>query len=334
MLANTVLTVGVVLAAAGIIGWITAAVLNRGAASGPRGRGPQPGEIWWATVPYRDGEGEKRRPALVLAGDGRSYTILKITSQDKSHRQDHLEIPTRTWDRRAAYNSFLDLSAPFQLNRLDFANRAGVVDPATWQQVAQRHRVGMPVPAGRTSSLPSGRLISWLSTLAFVLGLLAVCAGSTVMPWVSRVRHEMEVAATADVPLHDATVTASDQGGSGRSYDSTLNGAHFPDSTGFWVGCEGKPSVVTFALDGKYKRFTGTAGLDAVAPKDIVVKLVVEVDGKDTATVSVSRTASAPLDVDVTSARTLTLSAQRTKGTCANATRPYGAIGDALLHQT
>jgi hypothetical protein len=167
-----------------------------------------------------------------------------------------------------------------------------------------------------------------------VAGLLALCAGAAVMPWVARVRHDMEVAAAADVPLHDASVTASDQGGSGRAYDSTLNGVHFVDSTGFWVGCEGKASAVTFALDGGFKRFTGTAGLDAVAPKDVVVKLVVEVDGKDTATVSVSRTASAPLDIDVTSARTLTLSAVRTKGTCANATRPYGAVGDAVLHKS
>jgi hypothetical protein len=333
MLANTVFTVGVVLVAAGVVGWITAGVLNRSASGGPRGRGPQPGEIWWATVPYRDGEGEKRRPALVLGGDGRSYTILKITSQDKRDRHDHLEIPTRTWDRRATYNSFLDLSAPFQLNRLDFANRAGVVDPATWQRVSQLHRVGLPVPAGASPAPSSGRLVSWLSTLAFVVGLLALCAGAALMPWLADLRKEMETAAAGNMPLHDATVTASSQGASGREYDSTLNGVRFADSTGFWVGCEGKPSTVTFALDGKWKRLTGTAGLDAVTPKDIVVTLVVEVDGKAASTVSVSPSASAPLDVDITSARTLTLSALRTKGTCANATRPYGAIGDALLHQ-
>ncbi|MEU0556319.1 NPCBM/NEW2 domain-containing protein [Dactylosporangium sp. NPDC006015] len=327
MLANAVFTVGVVLVVAGVVGWIVAGILNRG---GSRGAVPQPGEIWWATVPYRDGEGEKRRPALVLAGDGRSYTILKITSQDKSHRHDHIEIPTRTWDRRATYNSFLDLSAPFQLNRLDFANRAGVVDPATWQRVAQQHRVGMPLPAGRSTPSPAIRV---LSTLAFVAGLFAICAG-TVAPWVNGFRDEMATAARGDMPLYDAGRTASDQGSSGRAYDSTLNGVHFADSTGFWVGCEGKPSAVTFALDGKFKRFTGTAGLDAVTPKDVVVKLVVEVDGKDAATVSVSRTASAPLDVDVTAARTLTLSALRMKGTCGNATRPYGAVGDALLHQS
>ena len=333
MLANTVFTVGVVLVAAGVVGWIIAAVLRRGAASSPRGRGPQPGEIWWATVPYRDGEGEKRRPALVLAGDGRSYTILKITSQDKSHRRDHLEIPTRTWDRRANYNSFLDLSAPFQLNRLDFANRAGIVDPATWQRVAQAHRVGVPIPCGRdvVAAERPARLMAQHPGVR--VGVLALCAG-TVAPWLDRLPQRGGDRRGRDVPLHDATRTAFDQGGSGRAYDSTLNGVHFADSTGFWVGCEGKPSSVTFALDGKYKRFTGTAGLDAVAPKDVVVKLVVEVDGKDAATVSVSRAASGPLDVDVTSARTLTLSAQRTKGTCANATRPYGAVGDALLHQS
>lgn len=325
------LAIGVVLIAAGVAGWITARILNRSKPGRARGGVPQPGEIWWATVPYRDGEGEKRRPALVLAGDGRSYTILKITSQDKSQRPDHLEIPTRTWDRRATYNSFLDLSAPFQLNRLDFANRAGVVDPATWQRVAQVHRVGLPVAA---VAAPRGRRIFWLGTAAFVAGLLAVCAGTVLLPWIARTRAEMDAAARADLPLYNATVTAFDQASSGRAYDSTLNGTHFPDSTGFWVGCEGKASAVTFALDGKYQRLTGTAGLDAVAPKDVVVKLVVEVDGKAAATLSVSRTASAPVDVDVTAARTLTLSAQRTKGTCANATRPYGAVGDALLHRS
>lgn len=324
MPANAVFTVGVVLVVAGVAGWIVAGFLNRG---GSGGAVPQPGEIWWATVPYRDGEGEKRRPALVLGGDGRSYTILKITSQDKRDRHDHLEIPTRTWDRRATYNSFLDLSAPFQLNRLDFANRAGVVDPATWQRVARQHRVGMPLPAGPRSSP-----IRVLSTLAFVAGLLALCAG-TVIPWVDRFSDEVKTAAAGDMPLHDAGVTASDRGESGRAYDSTLNGVHFTDSTGFWVGCEGRPSAVTFALDGRFKRFTGTAGLDAVAPKDVVVKLVVEVDGRTAATVTVSRTASEPVELDVTSARTLTLSALRTKGTCANATRPYGAVGDALLRQ-
>ncbi len=333
MLANTVFTVGGVLLAAGVAGWITAGFLNRGASASPRGRGPQPGEIWWATVPYRDGEGEKRRPALVLGGNGNAYTILKITSQDKSHRQDHVEIPTRTWDRRAAYNSYLDLSAPFQLNRLDFANRAGVVDPATWQRVAQTHRVGLPVPGGSPSSLPSGRLFAWLGSLAFVAGLLALCAGAVLMPWMADLRKEVEAAAAGNLPLHDASRTAYDQAASGRAYDSTLNGVHFADSTGFWVGCEGKPSTVTFALDGKFKRFTGTAGLDAVAPKDVVVQLVVELDGKAAASVSVSRVTSAPLALDVTAARTLTLSALRTKGTCANATRPYGAVGDAMLHQ-
>ncbi|MFF5231430.1 hypothetical protein [Dactylosporangium sp. NPDC000521] len=45
------------------------------------------------------------------------------------------------------------------------------------------------------------------------------------------------------------------------------------------------------------------------------------------------RATAAPLDVDVTAARTLTLSALRTKGTCGDATRPYGAVGDALPHQ-
>lgn len=205
------------------------------------------------------------------------------------------------------------------------------MDPATWQRVAQLHPVGVPVAAGPATSSPAVRV---LSTLAFVVGLLAVCAGATVIPWMAGLRDTVPTVAAGDVPLHDATVTAADRGESGRPYDSTLNGARFVNATGFWVGCDGRSSSVAFALDGRFKRFTGTAGLDAATPKDIVVKLAFALDGKTPVNVSVSRDMSEPVELDVTSARTLTLSAQRTKGTCGNATRPYGAIGDALLRQS
>lgn len=112
-----------------------------GAAPRPRDAGqgpataPRPGEIWWADVPYADGTGSKVRPCLVLRVDGRDADVLKITSQDKSDRDDHVPIPTRSWDPNADHDSFLDISDPIPLPVAAFEDRAGPCDPDLWQAV-------------------------------------------------------------------------------------------------------------------------------------------------------------------------------------------------------
>ncbi|MFG3581793.1 type II toxin-antitoxin system PemK/MazF family toxin [Micromonospora chersina] len=112
-----------------------------GAAPRPRdaGRGPaiapRAGEIWWADVPYADGTGSKVRPCLVLRVDGRDADVLKITSQDKSDRDDHVPIPTRSWDPNADHDSFLDISEPIPLPLTAFEDRAGPCDPDLWQAI-------------------------------------------------------------------------------------------------------------------------------------------------------------------------------------------------------
>ncbi|MFC7246426.1 type II toxin-antitoxin system PemK/MazF family toxin [Catellatospora aurea] len=103
--------------------------------------GPQPGEIWWADVPYEDGTGSKVRPCVVLRVKRGAFEILKITSQDQSHRSDHIEIPTKGWDADADHNSFLDLSDPITVTTDAFSNRAGTLDPATWRKVRTLHQV-------------------------------------------------------------------------------------------------------------------------------------------------------------------------------------------------
>ncbi|MEU4790995.1 type II toxin-antitoxin system PemK/MazF family toxin [Micromonospora tulbaghiae] len=111
-------------------------------AAPPRPRGartdrdePRPGEIWWADVPYADGTGSKVRPCLVLRVDGRDAEVLKITSQDKSDRDDHLPIPTRDWDPDADHDSYLDVSEPIPVPLGAFADRAGTCDPALWRGI-------------------------------------------------------------------------------------------------------------------------------------------------------------------------------------------------------
>jgi hypothetical protein len=62
-----------------------------------RRRGPRPatGEIWFAQVPFEDRVGSKDRPVLVLAVTGRTCTVARFTSQDRSARRDHRQLPGR-----------------------------------------------------------------------------------------------------------------------------------------------------------------------------------------------------------------------------------------------
>lgn len=96
---------------------------------------PRPGEIWWADVPYADGTGSKVRPCLVLRADARGADVLKITSQDKSGRDDHVRIPTREWDPGADHDSFVDLAEPAHVPLAGFTRRAGACDPALWHRI-------------------------------------------------------------------------------------------------------------------------------------------------------------------------------------------------------
>ncbi|MGW4680274.1 type II toxin-antitoxin system PemK/MazF family toxin [Micromonospora taraxaci] len=96
---------------------------------------PAPGEIWWADVPYADGTGSKVRPCLVLRADSRGADVLKITSQDKSDRDDHVRIPTRDWDPGAEHDSYLSLTEPIRLSSATFADHAGRCDADLWQKV-------------------------------------------------------------------------------------------------------------------------------------------------------------------------------------------------------
>ncbi|MCM0679170.1 type II toxin-antitoxin system PemK/MazF family toxin, partial [Micromonospora phytophila] len=96
---------------------------------------PRPGEIWWADVPFADGSGSKVRPCLVLRADARAADVLKITSQDKSDRDDHVRIPTRDWDPDADHDSFVNLTEPSRIPLADFSNHVGTCDPTLWRQI-------------------------------------------------------------------------------------------------------------------------------------------------------------------------------------------------------
>lgn len=104
---------------------------------------PMPGEIWWANVPFADGTGAKVRPCLVVRTHTNSVEVLKITSQDKGNRWDHVQIPTADWDPRAKKDSWIDLSRTYSVTDYAFQNRAANTCHAwVWNQVASRHATG------------------------------------------------------------------------------------------------------------------------------------------------------------------------------------------------
>jgi PemK-like, MazF-like toxin of type II toxin-antitoxin system len=100
---------------------------------------PRPGEIWWADVPYEDGTGSKVRPCLVLRTGRYGAEVLKITSQDKGNRTDHVRIPTQAWDPGADHDSYLDLTDPIPVAPAAFADRAGTCEPRLWREVQILH---------------------------------------------------------------------------------------------------------------------------------------------------------------------------------------------------
>ena len=100
------------------------------------------GEIWWADVPYEDGTGSKVRPCLVLRTGRYGAEVLKITSQDKSNRTDHVRIPTRAWDPGADHDSYLGPTDPIRVVPAAFADRAGTCEPRLWREVQILHDLG------------------------------------------------------------------------------------------------------------------------------------------------------------------------------------------------
>ncbi|MEU3303775.1 type II toxin-antitoxin system PemK/MazF family toxin [Streptomyces sp. NPDC006678] len=107
---------------------------ERGARPGPARR-PQPGEIWWANVPYEDGPGSKDRPCLVLAVRGGAARVAKITSRYHDERPGVIPLPPGTVGDAQGRASFLETDELREVRVRDFRRRVGVVDPLLWDQL-------------------------------------------------------------------------------------------------------------------------------------------------------------------------------------------------------
>lgn len=109
-----------------------------GRPTGPRRvpkRRPQPGEIWWADVPYEDGPGSKDRPCLVLSVRGKAVLVAKITSKYHDERPGVIALPPGTVGDGQGRPSFLETDELREVGLWEFRRRVGAVDPTVWDQV-------------------------------------------------------------------------------------------------------------------------------------------------------------------------------------------------------
>lgn len=96
-------------------------------AAARRRRRPAVGEVWFAEVPFADGTGSKDRPVLVLAASGRTCTVVRFTSKDRSARRDHRPAPVGVGGLQR--DSWVDLR-PLRLPRRALRRRIARPDPA------------------------------------------------------------------------------------------------------------------------------------------------------------------------------------------------------------
>jgi hypothetical protein len=120
-------------------------------------------------------------------------------------------------------------------------------------------------------------------------------------------------------------------GPSGIQRAATIDGRNYPNSTSFWVGCEGLPAVTQFSLDGKYSLVNTTLGLDSGTPQSLSVTITLAADGVPLETWTLRPGQSVPVSGSVAGRMVLSLSAQAVSGTCGSSAVGYGIAGDARL---
>ncbi|WEH41626.1 type II toxin-antitoxin system PemK/MazF family toxin [Streptomyces sp. AM 2-1-1] len=105
------------------------------ARGGGAGRSPEPGEIWWAEVPYEDGPGSKDRPCLVLSVRDGSAVVAKITSKHHEERPGVIALPDGTVGDARGRRSFLETDELREVAADAFRRRVGRVDAEIWGRV-------------------------------------------------------------------------------------------------------------------------------------------------------------------------------------------------------
>ncbi|MGW0965059.1 hypothetical protein [Streptomyces sp. NPDC002516] len=137
--------------AAGLTAYLCLVVLrrwdDRGLPSGSRR--PGPGEVWHAVVPFRDNEGSKERYCVVMRSRPHHVEVLKITSRNKDHRDDHIRMPNHGWDLTSGKEHWVEIGLqPLRVPYQNFTD--GRPKGRCPRPVWRRLRSESPAPAAST----------------------------------------------------------------------------------------------------------------------------------------------------------------------------------------
>ncbi|MFJ4922165.1 type II toxin-antitoxin system PemK/MazF family toxin [Streptomyces sp. NPDC088725] len=96
---------------------------------------PQPGEIWWANVPFEDTPGAKDRPCLVLSVRGGKVRVAKITTKQHDGRPGVIPLPADAVGDAQGRSSYLETNELRDVRLREFRRRVGPVDATLWAKL-------------------------------------------------------------------------------------------------------------------------------------------------------------------------------------------------------
>ncbi|MGL4742766.1 MAG: hypothetical protein ACRCXL_00045 [Dermatophilaceae bacterium] len=123
--------------------------------------------------------------------------------------------------------------------------------------------------------------------------------------------------------------------GSGQRTSATIDGDGsrrvYAESTALWVGCDGEPDNVNFALDGKFRTVRGLVGFRTGVGRGVVAEVVVYGDGAPITAFRVDHDGGFPMQVVVDGVDVLSFTVTRAAGTCSPSEESYLVIADGVL---
>ncbi|URM88880.1 hypothetical protein LUW75_01300 [Streptomyces sp. MRC013] len=134
----------------GLAAGVTALAFRGVARRWERGR-PLPGEVWLATVPFRDSDEEARHYCVVLNRRPGYADVLQITSQNKDGRPGYVFMPNGEWDTVSGKGHWVETaSRPRRVPYRNFLKDRpqGPCPAETWRRLRRRSAVRLP-PSGR-----------------------------------------------------------------------------------------------------------------------------------------------------------------------------------------
>lgn len=93
------------------------------------------GAVVWAHVPYRDGTGEKTRPAVVVSTTSHEVVILPVTTSPNRLRHPDWYVEVQDLDRAGILHPSAVALQPVVVDRIDLINITGELSPADAERV-------------------------------------------------------------------------------------------------------------------------------------------------------------------------------------------------------